>query len=131
MIIERRIKVTSVVTEQFKQNVIQEIQNNIKQIEAEISYIELSAKRTVTELTIKASPQAQAIKEQFEWEKKKREDAKIKLTEQMKKINGLEIDSEIVQGEVTGPVEIKPGDNWDEVNNKEIVLKDGIIIELR
>lgn len=131
MIIDRKIKLKTIVTAEFKQQVIQEIQEGIKQIEAEINFLDQRYKKVITELTIKASPQVQGLREQLEWEKKKREEGKTGLLEQMKRLNELQEGTEIVQGEVMGPVELKIGDDWEKINNREIILKDGIIVEIK
>lgn len=131
MIIERKIKVKVIVTEAFKKQLLQDVQAGIQQLDTEISYFEQRYKKVLTELTIKASMQAQGMKEQIEWEKKKREDTKAGFLEQMKKISTLEEGIEVAQGEVSGPAELKVGDQWEKIMNREIVLKDGIIVEIR
>jgi hypothetical protein len=127
----RRIKVKAIVTERLKQELVQQIQEGIKKMEMELSFLEQRNKKALTELTLKASPQVQAVREQFEWEKKKREEGKAALLEQLKKINVLEEGQEVLQGEVEGPVEIKLGDSWDGVLDKEIVIKDGVVVNIR
>lgn len=131
MVINRRIVLKAIVTQQFKDALTREIQESLQQLDAEIGFLEQRVKKTITELTIKASPQAQLLKEQFAWEKRKREESKAGLLEQIKKVNTLELGTEVVQGELTGPVEIKIGDKWDDLNSKEIVIKDGIVIAIR
>jgi len=131
MIIHRKILVKVIVTESFKEKVLAEMQEGLKKMEAEISFLEQRAKKTITELTIKASPQAQAVREQMEWEKKKREDAKTELIERVKMVTALKEGTEITQGEVEGPFEVKVGDNWSQVFKKEIILKDGVVVDIR
>lgn len=131
MIVHRKIKIKVIVTEDFKNAVIKDIQQGLQQLEAEISFIEQRIRKTLTELTIKASPQAQAVREQLDYEKKKREEARTELLEQMKKVGALAEGSEVLQGEVTGPVEVNVGDKWDEIFDKEIVLQDGVVVEIR
>jgi hypothetical protein len=131
LIINRKILVKVKVTEKFKKNLIQELQGEINKLEAELKFIEQRAKKTITELTLKASPQLAAVKEQIEYEKLKREETKEKITEQIKFISTLENGKEVVQGEIAGPLEIQVGDNWDEIMQKEILLEDGIIIAIR
>jgi len=131
MIVHSKVKIKVIVTENFKNTVIKEIQEGLQQMDTEISYIEQRAKKIMTELTIKASPQAQAVREQLEWEKKKREEAKAGLLEQMKKVTALSEGSEVLQGDVVSPVEVNIGDKWDDIFEKEIVLKDGVVIEIR
>lgn len=131
MLIHRKIKIKTIVTEEFKVSLAKEIQEGLKQVEAELNFLEQKGKKTITELTIKGSNQVSAVKEQIEWEKRKREETKINLTEQLKQVQGLEIGNEVMQGEVEGPVEVKVGSQWNELFQKEIVLKDGVIVEIR
>lgn len=131
MLIHRKIRVKAVVTPLFKKKLTEDLQDGIQQLDAEISFIEQRTKKTITELTLKASPQVQAVREQLEWEKKKREEAKNSLLEQHKQVNALQEGAEVVQGEVESPVEIAVGSNWDEEFQREIVIKDGIVIEIR
>ena len=131
MIIHRKILVKVIVTEAFKEKVISEMTEALNKMEAELSFIEQRAKKTITELTIKASPQAQAVREQLEWEKKKREDAKTEMNERIRMLSGLKEGTEIAQGEIEGPVEVKVGDNWNQVFKKEIVIKDGVVVDIR
>ncbi len=129
--INRKILVKAKVTEGFKKDLIQELQEGINKLEAELKFIEQRAKKMITELTLKASPQVAAVREQFEYEKLKREETKEKMAEQIKFISTLEIGNEVVQGEIEGPLEIQVGDNWDEIMQREILLEDGLIIAIR
>lgn len=129
--IKRKILVKAVVTEKFKNDLIKELQEGIQKLEAELQFIEQRTKKTITELTLKGSPQVASYKEQIEYEKTQREAAKEKMTEQIKFVSSLELGKEVVQGEVEGPVVIQVGDNWEEITKKEIVLEDGKIIAIR
>ncbi len=129
--IKRKIIVKAVVTEEFKAGLIKELQDGINKLEAELKFIDQRGKKTITELTLKGSPQVAAVKEQIEYEKMQREETKDKLTEQIKLISTLELGQEVVQGEVEGPVEIQVGDNWGEIMQREVVIENGKIIAIR
>lgn len=129
--IKRKILVKVVVTEEFKKGLISELQDGINKLEAELQFIEQRAKKTITELTLKGSPQVAAVKEQIEYEKIQRNETIDKMTEQIKLIGTLELGKEVVQGELEGPVEIQVGDNWEEVMQREIVIENGKIIAIR
>lgn len=129
--IHRKIAVKAIVTDDFKKSLLHELQEGINKLDAELKFIEQRAKKTITELTLKASPQVGVVREQLEYEKQKREEAKAAMTEQMKIISALENGKEIVQGEIEGPVEIKVGDSWEEIMQREIVVQDGTIIAIR
>ncbi|HHY06635.1 MAG TPA: hypothetical protein GX532_06665 [Clostridia bacterium] len=131
LIINRKITIKVRVTDAFKKQVIQELQAGIKKVEAELKFLDQRAKKMITELTLKASPQVAAVREQLEYEKRKREETRAAMAEQIKIIGTLELGREVVQGEIEGPLEIKVGDNWQEIMQREIVLEDGQIIAIR
>ena len=121
--IKRKILVKAVVTEKFKNDLIKELQEGIQKLEAELHFIEQRTKKTITELTLKGSPQVASYKEQIEYEKMQREAAKEKMTEQIKFVSSLELGKEVVQGEVEGPVVIQVGDNWEEITKRKLSSK--------
>jgi hypothetical protein len=131
LIINRKITIKVRVTDVFKKQVIQELQEGIKKIDAELKFLDQRAKKMITELTLKASPQVAAVREQLEYEKRKREETRTAMAEQIKIVGTLEQGREVIQGEIEGPLEVKVGDNWEEIMQREIVLEDGRIIAIR
>ncbi|MDD4049251.1 MAG: YlqD family protein [Clostridia bacterium] len=131
IIVNRKIFVKVKVTDEFKKSFTQEMQNGINKLEAELSFLEQRAKKVITELTIKGSSQVSAVREQLEFEKQKREEAKANFMEQIRVASTLENGKEVVRGELEGPVEVKIGDNWEEIIQREIVIEDGVVIEIR
>ncbi len=127
----RKVQVKTIVTPGFRETLLKEMQDGIKKLDAELSFLEQRSKKTLTELTIKASPQAKAVREQLEMEKQKREEAKQKILEQIKRVEELQDGMEVLQGEMEGPVELKVGDKMDDIFNKSIIVKDGIVVEIR
>ena len=131
LIINRKISVKAKVTEGFKNQIRQELQEGMNKLDAELKFIEQRAKKLITELTLKGSPQVASVREQLEFEKQKREETKKAMSEQMKIVGNFGIGEEVLQEEIQGPLEVKVGDNWLEVMNREIVLEDGRIVEIR
>lgn len=127
----RKIVVKQVVTEEFKKNTVAELQNALKQAEVEIEDFEKKYRKMITEFTIKNLPQVDELKAQFEAEKERKALLKQELSEKFKIAMKLEISSEIVQAIIEGPYELKVGDNFHQVNRQEIVIKDGIVQEIR
>jgi len=127
----RTIAVKQVVTENFKKKAAAEIQEALKKVEADIERFDKQTKKTITELTLKGHPQINQIKQQVEAEKEKLNVYKQELLERLKLISKLNLDEEVVQGTIDGPMDIKVGDNFDGLNKVEIVLKDGVVVEIR
>lgn len=129
--INRKIIVKARVTEGFKEQLIQELQEGMNKLDAELKFLEQRAKKIITELTIKASPQVVSVREQLEYEKQKREEARKAMAEQMKMVGTLENGKEVIQEELEGPIEVKVGDNWFDLRQREIVVEDGLIVAIR
>ncbi|MDK2822154.1 MAG: hypothetical protein PWQ67_1200 [Clostridia bacterium] len=129
--IMRSIVVKQVVTENFKKKTASEIQEALKKVEIDIENFDKQTKKTVTELTLKGHPQINQIKQQIEVEKEKLTSYKQQLLEKLKLVSKLNIDEEVVQGTIEGPLEVKIGDNFDALSRTEMVIKDGIIVDIR
>lgn len=127
----RSISVKQVVTENFKKKAALEIQEALKKVESDLESFDKQTKKTITELTLKGHPQINQIKQQVETEKGKLNSYKQQLLEQLKVISKFNLDEEVVQGTVDGPMEIQVGDNYDGLNKVEIILKDGVVVEIR
>lgn len=129
--IKRKIVVKQIVTEDFKKKALAELQNALKQTEVEMDDFERQYRKMITEFTIKNLPQADELKAQFESEKQRKVMLKSQLSEQFNAASKLEVGSEIVQSIIEGPYDLKIGDNFDQINRQEIVIKDGIVVEIR
>ena len=107
------------------------MQNALKQAETEMDDFEKKYRKMITEFTVKNLPQVDELRAQFEAEKERKSILKNQLSEQFKAAMKLEIGSEIVQAVIDGPYELKVGDDFNKVNRQEIVIKDGIVQEIR
>ncbi|MFZ5943761.1 MAG: YlqD family protein [Bacillota bacterium] len=129
--IMRTIVIKQVVTENFKIKAAAEIQDALKKVETDIENFDKQTKKSITELTLKGHPQINQIKQQIEVEREKLNTYKQQLLEKLKVISKINLNEEVVQGTIDGPVELKLGDNFNTLSKAEIVLKDGILIEIR
>lgn len=120
--------VKQILTEKSKQKLLEKYFAEKLQMQKEYEQLQFELKKL--EKTKKY--QASALKTHFEKELKKRQD-KEKLYEfQIEQLHMLPIGSELKQKEVQALVEVKVGDNWDEVAGQPtIIIKDGIIEEIR
>src|SRR5438093_226033 len=90
----------------------------VRQVEAELE-------RTVT-------PPARAIRQQLELERARQEATRAELEMRLREAQQLELNSEFAQGTVESLVEVKVGDNlFTKLSRAEIIVKDGIIMEIR
>jgi hypothetical protein len=126
----RPVMVKAIVTEAFKKQYLAELEDTARRLEAVIGQIDTQIRRT--ELERQITPQSRAIRQQLEIERSRQEAARIELAARIKEAESLELQSEFSQGTVESMVELNIGDNFfTRVGRAEIVLKDGIVIEIR
>lgn len=126
----RPVMVKAIVTETFKRQYLAELEDTAKRLEAVIGQIDTQIRRT--ELERQITPQSRAIRQQLEIERSRQEAARIELAARIKEAEALELQSEFSQGTVESMVELSVGDNFfTRMARAEVVLKDGIVIEIR
>jgi len=126
----RPVVVKAIVTDVFKRQYLSELEDTVKRLDAVIAQIDTQIRRT--ELERQITPQARAIRQQLEVERSRQEAARIELAARMKEAEALELQSEFSQGTVESTVDLNVGDNFfTRLARAEIVIKDGIVIEIR
>lgn len=136
----RQIAVRAIVTENFKNQVSNEIQRNLQQIDAELQQLEFKGKRAISEIekraqgamTQDARVQVETIRGQVEQEKMRLLQLKEEMMGQNQALTELPIGSVVTQFTVENPVEVRIGENiFQRLEGGEILVKDGIIQEIR
>jgi seryl-tRNA synthetase len=136
----RQIAVRAIVTENFKNQVGQEIQRNLQQIDAELQQLEFKAKRAIVDIekrsggaaSAEGKAQMESIRQQVDTEKVRLSQMKDEMTGQLQALAELPIGSVITQFTVENPVEVRVGENiFQRLEGGEILVKDGVIQEIR
>lgn len=131
--LKRIVMVKAIVTEAFKDNLVKELERAIANIDGQVNQMEAQSKGYMEDLKKKGLMQkAAAFKHQYEEERGRQSAAKADLMMKVEEAKRLQIGSEFVQGPLEGPVTVSVGDNlYKRVGGAEIVVKDGIIQEIR
>jgi len=131
--LKRVVMVKALVTEAFKDNLIKELERAIKNMEGQVSQMDIQGRTYLEDLKKKGLMQkAAAFKHQMDEERNRQAAAKSDLLMKIEEAKKLAIDSEFVQGPLEGPVKISIGDNlYKKVGGAEILVKDGIVQEIR
>jgi phage-related baseplate assembly protein len=131
--LKRVVMVKAVVTEAFKENLVKELERAISNIDGQLAQIKERSKAYLESLKKKGLMQkAAAFKHQVEEERTKQAAAKSDLMMKIEDAKKLQLGSEFVQGPLEGPVKVVVGDNlYKKVGGAEIIVKDGIIQEIR
>jgi hypothetical protein len=128
--VARPVVIKAIVTESFKRLYTQELQAAIGRVEELTGQLDAQIRRT--ELERQITPQARAIRQQLELERARQESARLELGARLREAEGLELNSEFPQGTIDSFTEVKIGDNlFQKIGRTEIVVKDGIIVEVR
>lgn len=124
----QNIIVKQVLTEKSKEQLLQKYEGNRLQLRKECDQLRFELKK----LEKSKKFQTANLKKHFEKEIHKRQE-KIKLLEfQLEQLHMLPLGSELKEKEIQGIIEVNIGDSWEEVvTNKTIIIKDGIVAEIR
>jgi hypothetical protein len=130
--IKRAVAVVAIVTEQFKQQMIAEFEEGIKQVDASIQALESQSRRYLLQLQTADLAQANAFRRQVDAEKQKQEGTKQELQARLQASQELTIGSEVERGNVESYVEMQVGDNLiAKLTGAAIVVKDDVVVEIR
>jgi len=129
----REITLKQIVTKESKEITRQQMLAQMDELTREIKEIEDSKDRAIQEFTLKGAELTHLgkLRQQFDIEIAKLHVSQDELQAQIASLDELEVGQEIIAGSVEGPWELSVGDSMEAATNSEIVIKDGIIVEIR
>lgn len=125
-----KVTYKQVVTESYKEKARKEVENEISNIDDEVANFDKQMSKTITELTLKAHPQTEALRQQFNAEREKILLYKEQLKESIKTIDDLEMGARVDAGEGNFVSELAIGDSFTEKLSCEVVVEDDVIVEI-
>ncbi len=126
----RPITIKARVTEGLKARMSAELKAGAAVLDDELKQIEFQVKRA--QLAAQLSPQQQMeLRRALEMEKARRLDQKAEIDARLQEVAQLTLGSEIVQGQIQGPIDIAVGSDWDTLLQVEILLEDGRVVAIR
>jgi len=132
--LKRPVAIKAIVTETFKANASNEIQQGLQQLDLGLQQLEFQGKRAIADLEKKppAPGEMDNLRAGIEQERQRILMQKNDFLQRLNMISQLELNSEFLQATVENYVEIKEGDNlYDKLSNTEVILKDGVVVEIR
>jgi uncharacterized protein YdhG (YjbR/CyaY superfamily) len=132
MFLKQTVLLKVIVTEEFRKELLEKLREAVKEIDLGVEQLETQGRRYLLGMDPQNIQQMMALRQEIEEEKRKQELVKAQLNEKIKEVESLPLGSEYLQGTMEGMVEVKVGDDlFQKVARQEIVIKDGIIIEIR
>ena len=139
LLLKRPVTIKAIVTAKWKEEVQQQLQNQIGQLDQQMQQIQMQGQRTIEEIQKKAkqpgnpqiAKQTENIQAQVNQKKGEMLDKKNQFLQQLQQIQLLELDKEVVQAQMESFFRLEKGDNLVKKLNVEVVLRDGVVEEIR
>ncbi|MRX70570.1 hypothetical protein GJU40_00115 [Bacillus lacus] len=125
MNILQKVTIKQILTENSKEKLLHSFIHKKEQLQKEYEQLHFQLKKA-------EGRQSPSLKRQFELERERKKE-KIEIIDfQIQQLSILPIGSELIEQEKQAIIEVNVGDNWNEMNSeKTVVIKDGIVIEIR
>ncbi len=139
MLLKRVVNVKAVVTPLWKQEVQEQLQTQINQTDQQLQQLDIQGQRAVAEVQKQnlqppgplVTQQIDNIQIQVNQKKSELLEQKNQSLQNLQQVQLLELDQEVNQFQMEGFFRVEPGDNLISKLQVEIVLRDGIVEEIR
>jgi hypothetical protein len=139
LLLKRVINIKAVVTQRWKEETQALLQSQISELDGQLQQLEIQGQRAVAEIQKQSlqppGPQVlqqiESIQVQVNQQKSELLEQKNMALQQLQQVQFLELNQEVNQGQVEGYFGAKLGDNLIAKMNVEILLHDGVIMEIR
>jgi DNA repair exonuclease SbcCD ATPase subunit len=139
LLIKRPVTLKVIVTSRWKEEVQQQLQAQLNQIDDQLQQIDLQGRQMITEiqkqnlqpLGPQATQQIESIQAQINQRKSELLDQKNQLLQNLQQVQVLELEQEVAQGQLESFFRIELGDNLVNKMQVEILMRDGIVEEIR
>ena len=139
LLLKRSINVKVVVTPRWKEEAQQQLQAQINQIDSQLQQLEMQGQRMVSEIQKQNlhPPGPQVMQQidniQMQVNQKKSEllEQKNQNLQQLQQVQVLDLEQEVSQGQIDGTFTVGLGENLIQKMQVEVLLRDGIVEEIR
>ncbi len=139
LLLKRPVNVKAIVTPRWRDEVQQQLQAQINQVDSQLQQLEVQGQRAIAEIQKQSlQPPGPQTREQIENIQLQVNQKKSELLEQknqslqnLQQVQLLELDQEVSQFQLEGIFSVQPGDNLISKLQVEILLRDGIVEEIR
>jgi len=135
LLLKRPVMLKVVVTPRWKEEVQQQLQTQMSQIDTQLQQIDVQGQRAIEEIQKQNSPKAaqqiEGINNQVNQKKSELQERKNQFLQQLQQVQLLEMKQEVPQGQIDSFFRVDVGDNLVKKMNVEILVRDGIVEEIR
>lgn len=139
LLLKRAITVKAIVTPRWKDEAQQQLQAQINQIDSQLQQLEMQGQRMIAEIQRQSiqPPGPQVIQQidgiqgQVNQRKSELLEQKNQILQQLQQVQVLELEQEVNQGQIESFFHIQRGENLVQKMQIEILLRDGVVEEIR
>ncbi|MFB2938146.1 hypothetical protein NIES2119_24670 [[Phormidium ambiguum] IAM M-71] len=139
LLLKRPVNIKAIVTPRWKEEAQQQLQGQLNQIDQQLQQLEVQGQRAITELQKQSvqPPGPQVIQQidniQSQVNQRKSEllEQKNQSLQQLQQVQLLELNQEVSQGTIESIFTVELGDNLLDKWQVEILLRDGVVEEIR
>jgi hypothetical protein len=139
LLLKRPVSLKVIVTPRWKEEMQQQLQAQVGQMDGQIQQLDAQGQRAIAEIQKQSiiplppsvSQQIDNIQIQVNQQKSEILEQKNQALQQMQQVQLLELNQEVIQGQMESFFRIQAGDNLVQKMNVEIVLRDGVVEEIR
>lgn len=139
LLLKRSVNIKVIVTPRWKEEMQQQLQTQITQADANVQQIDAQGQRMIAEIerqSIKppgpeVAGEIEAIRLEMNRRKSELLEQKNQFLQQLNQVQVLELEQEVVQGQLDSFFTVGKGDNLIAMMQSEVVLRDGIVEDIR
>ncbi|MBD0361740.1 MAG: YlqD family protein [Coleofasciculus sp. C3-bin4] len=139
LLLKRPVNIKAIVTPRWKEEVQLQLQEQINQIDTQLQQLDMQGQRAISEIQKQSlqppgpqvAQQIESIQIQVNQKKSELLEQKNQQLQQLQQVQMLELDQEVSQGQMESFFRVERGDNLVRKMNVEILLRDGVVEEIR
>ncbi len=139
LLLKRAVNIKAIVTPRWKEEVQQQLQAQINQIDGQLQQLDMQGQRAITEIQKQSlqPPGPQTLQQieniQLQVNQKKSEllEEKNQSLQNLQQVQLLDFDQEVNLSQMEGFFSVELGDNLISKMQVEILLRDGVVEEIR
>jgi hypothetical protein len=139
LLLQRNVNVNVVVTPRWKEEAQQQLQAQLNGIDDQLQQLDMQLQQVLGEVQKQSiqppgpetMQQMENIKMQFNQNKSEMLEQKNQVLQQLQQVQTLELEQEVNQGQIISTFKLEKGDNLIQKMNVEVLLRDGIVEDIR
>ncbi len=139
LLLQRNVNVNVVVTPRWKEEAQQQLQGQLNAIDSQIQQLDIQLQQVLGEIQKQSVQppgpetiqQIENVKMQFNQKKSELLEQKNQILQQLQQVQTLELEQEVNQGQIVSIFKLEKGDNLIEKMEVEVLLRDGIVEDIR